>query len=233
VTVSIDLQARFVATLVQAAGTDHPGTGPGADRPRPRQQAAAADLVARWQEPHRRYHTLTHLIAVLDALEDLLAEPGGLPVPDPPVVRLAAWFHDAVHAGRPGQDEEASAVLADRVLTELGLPPGQVAAVARLVRMTSDHRPEPGDLAAEALADADLAVLAAPPRAYQEYATAVRREYAHVPQDAFRAGRAEVLRRLTAGEWIYHTVRGRALWETGARANVAAELERLRPRPPE
>ena len=51
----------------------------------------AEDLLARWSEPHRRYHDIEHLRDVLDAVDLLDAHAA-----DPMAVRLAAWFHDAV-----------------------------------------------------------------------------------------------------------------------------------------
>jgi len=211
-----DLEAGFVAQLT-------PAFDPAV---RQRQRGAATDLLVRWGEPHRRYHTVEHLVAVLDAL-DRLTSPGPHATPDEASVRLAAWFHDAVYAGRPGADEEASAALAEQVLSELGEPAARVAEVARLVRVTAAHAPEPGDAAAALLVDADLAVLGGPDAGYRAYADAVRQEYAQVPDLLFRAGRAQVLRRLTAAEQIYATAQGRLLWEATARANVAAEIARL------
>lgn len=181
-------------------------------------------LLDRWSEPHRHYHAVSHLRAVLDALDLLAGE-----VRSPTVVRLAAWFHDAVYEGRPGDDERASAGLADATLTELGLPPSDVAEVRRLVLLTATHDPSPGDDDGAALCDADLSVLGGTPADYQAYTEAVRRDYAHVPDDAFQAGRAAVLDRLLAHDPLFHTPTGRRLWQTAARRNITAELARLRP----
>lgn len=184
--------------------------------------AAGTDLLARWAQPHRRYHDLEHLGEVLDAVDGLADDAA-----DPAVVRLAAWFHDAVYDGRPGDDEEASAVLAERVLASLGVPADRAGRVAALVRMTAAHSPTDDDADAAVLSDADLAILAAPPERYARYAAAVRAEYAHVPDDAFRAGRAAVLRGLVVAPHLFRTAHGRAQWEHAARANVAAELATL------
>ncbi|RCG24063.1 metal-dependent phosphohydrolase [Sphaerisporangium album] len=197
--------------------------------------AVGAELVARWSEPHRRYHDLDHLRAVLAAIEPLafLAR-------DPAAVRLAAWFHDAVYEGRPGWDEERSAQLAQSRLARLlpipdeprrgragGLEEegGRVNAVVRLVRLTAGHDPAPGDRDGEVLCDADLAVLAGP--GYDAYARAVREEYRHVPDEAFRAGRARVLESLLAMPVLYRTEPARDLWESAARRNVRTELAAL------
>lgn len=183
-------------------------------------RAVGAELLARWAEPHRRYHTLDHLRAVLDAITPLAAL-----ADDPAAVRLAAWFHDAVYDGRPGLDEERSAQLAQAALPRCGVGPARVAETARLVRLTAAHSPEPGDANGSVLCDADLAVLAAP--GYPAYTRAIREEYAHVPDDLFRAGRGAVLRALLAQPRLYRTPRAHDLWEAAARANMTAELDGL------
>lgn len=195
----------------------------------PAADAVAAELLARWAEPHRRYHTRAHLHAVLAAIDPLAHLAA-----DPAAVRLAAWFHDAIYDGHPGRDEERSAQLARSALPRCGVPPGRVAETARLVRLTATHAPEPGDRNGEVLCDADLAILAAPPDAYAAYTAAVRAEYRHVPDDAFARGRAQVLRRLLEMPRLYRTPAARDRWEGPARANLAAELARLsRPAPPQ
>jgi predicted metal-dependent HD superfamily phosphohydrolase len=181
-------------------------------------------LLEAYAAPHRRYHGTRHLAEVLGHLETLLAAPEASGV-DRDAVVLAAWFHDAVYDGRP-DDEERSAALAEATLPSCAVPPPLVAEVARLVRLTRDHRPPPTDLAGGLLCDADLAILAAGPARYAEYTRDVRAEYAHVADDAFRAGRAEVLRALLDGP-LFHTTAARDAWEERARANVRAELDRL------
>lgn len=175
------------------------------------------DLLRRWSEPHRCYHDQRHLREVLDALDRLS--------PDVPLdVRLAAWFHDAVHDPQAADNEQRSADLA---ASALALVDGADAAeVARLVLLTATHDPSPGDRSGELLCDADLAILAAAPARYAVYAADVRTEYTHVSAADFARGRAQVLRRLVAPEQIYRTTVGGS-WERRARANVAAELARL------
>lgn len=77
------------------------------------------------------------------------------------------------------------------------------------------------------LCDADLAVLAGGPDAYAAYAAQVREEYGFVPDEAFRAGRAAVLRQLLALPRLFRTPYGAAEWEARARHNLATELELL------
>ena len=171
-------------------------------------------LLTAYAAEGRSYHDTRHLAEVLDRLEELDC--------DDLVVRLAAWFHDAVYDAAAG-DEERSAVWAERAL-----PPELAGEVARLVRVTAAHDPGPDDLAGQRLCDADLAILASPATRYEEYARDVRREYAAVPDADFALGRGAIIADLLARPRLFHSERAHAAWEEPARANLAAELERLR-----
>jgi predicted metal-dependent HD superfamily phosphohydrolase len=207
-----------VSDLIDAWREALPASAP------PRTAASVAeDLLVRWHEPHRRYHTVDHLVAVLHVIDDHAHR-----VVDPAAVRLAAWFHDAVYDPERVDNEEASALLAEATLPGLGVDPVQVCEVARLVRLTAGHDPMPGDRNGGLLTDADLAILAAPPDAYRSYTAAIRREYAHVPDGAFVAGRAAVLENLLSLRRLYHTAELRERWEEAARHNLSWELTGLR-----
>lgn len=185
----------------------------------PGQDALFLDLLDRWSEPHRHYHGRTHLLSILEAL-DLLSEPARVPR----TVLLAAWFHDAVYQGIPGQDEEESARLALDRLRGAGLPAADAGEVARLVLLTSHHRPDPGDKDGALLCDADLSVLGGDPAEYARYLAAVRLDYAHVPDADFATGRAAVVRRLLDLEPLFHGDRARDLWLDAAHRNLQGEL---------
>jgi predicted metal-dependent HD superfamily phosphohydrolase len=210
------LAAELVRQWVELLGRARPAAAPAA-------AAYGEQLARRWGEPQRRYHTLRHLDAVLRAVDALEQ---GSPA-DADAVRLAAWFHDAVYAPDRSGNEERSARLAERVLAELRLPPGAVGECARLVRLTVDHDPRPGDANGELLCDADLAVLGGSPPAYAAYAAAVREEFAFVPDPDFRTGRAAVLRQLLALPRLFRTPGGVEAYQERARANLTAELAEL------
>lgn len=178
-------------------------------------------LIASWSEPHRRYHSTAHLRDVLGRVEELSAWSD-----DPDAVRLAAWYHDAVYAGLP-DDEDRSARRAEQELSLLGVPPRLVDEVARLIRMTVGHDPAPGDRNAEVLSDADLAALALPAELYRRNTAAIRAEYSHIPAEVFRKGRSQVLMALLDSPGVFRTGPGRQRWEAAARDNLRAELAEL------
>ena len=187
--------------------------------------AAGGYLLGRWSEPQRQYHDVGHLNAVLDVVDRL----AGL-APHPDRVRLAAWMHDAVYDPRALGDanERDSAEFAAGLLATLGVPDDVAADVARLVGLTAGHATTDGDADGELLCDADLAILAGDDERYADYTAAIRREYAHVPDDAFRAGREQVLRALLELPSIYRLEPLRAAWEQKARANLTRELGELK-----
>jgi predicted metal-dependent HD superfamily phosphohydrolase len=181
-------------------------------------------LIAAWSEPHRRYHDLAHLAAVLGLIGQL-AEAAA----DPDAVRLAAWYHDVVYDPERIDNEQVSAARARAGLRGL-VTDERLDEVERLVLLTAGHDPEPGDANGAVLSDADLAVLAAPPEAYAAYASAVRLEYGHLSDEVFTGGRIAVLEHLLALPALYRTAAAQP-WTGTARANMTAELALLRSRP--
>ncbi len=178
-----------------------------------------ADLLARWSEPHRRYHDLSHLAHALVAL----AEVGGTSRPE----RLAIWFHDAVHTGRAGRDERDSAALAARLLATAGLAPAEISEVERLVLVTIEHAPAPADAAGARVSDADLAILGAPPEQYRASVAALRAELATEGSGDWPTVRLARVAALLAADPLFHTAPGRALWLDQARRNLLAEQRSL------
>jgi predicted metal-dependent HD superfamily phosphohydrolase len=199
-------------------GAGHDATSDAADD-------AVADLISRWSEPVRRYHTLDHLRFMLAVVDD-----SAVCATDINAVRLAAWLHDAIYDPAdlaPGSNERASADLAKTVLARLSVPAARIDEVARLILLTVDHRVALGDANGALLCDADLAILATDADHYRWYAEAIRAEYAQVPDDAFASGRSAVLAKLLDLDSIYHLAPHRDAWEARARANLSAELAAL------
>ena len=191
-------------------------------------------LLQAWEQPHRAYHHSGHLSQMLTDLDRLYAyrTQGSTPL----ALVLAAWFHDAVYEGAPGEDERRSEQLASTSLEPLvtaGLLTGhELQMVSLLVRATATHElPESADLPAgyepadiQFFLDADMAILAADSARYRRYLRGVRSEYSHFDDEAFRAGRMTFLRLILGRKRIFLSEEGLQLWEEPARANLQAEL---------
>jgi predicted metal-dependent HD superfamily phosphohydrolase len=209
----VDLEARWRALLAPFAPADAVA-------------AAGRSVLDRYREPHRHYHTVGHLEALVGTLFVDLAR-------NPRTVELAAFFHDAVYDPRApaGANERDSAALAEAVLAALGVPPAPVGEVTRLVMTTADHRVAPHDADGGVLNDADLSVLGAPEPAYAAYTAAVRAEYGWLDEASWREGRAQVVAGLLERPRLFATARGSRLWEAAAQTNLRAELRALTGRP--
>ena len=192
------------------------------DSPTSRTEWAA--IIGAWSEPHRRYHDLAHLAAVLGLVGALAGT-----ADDPDAVRLAAWYHDIAYDPERTDNEEVSAGRARAGLRGL-VPDDRVDEVERLVLLTAGHDPAPDDANGAVLCDADLAVLAGPPDAYAAYASAIREEYGHLSDEEFTAGRIAVLEHLLALPALYRTPEAARQWADRAAANLTAELTLLRRR---
>lgn len=178
-------------------------------------------LLARWREPHRRYHGISHLVSGLHALDELGA--GRLE-------RVAYWFHDAVHTNTTPDDEQASAQIAREWLAA-HLDASDVDEVVRLVLLTTHHQPQPGDEPGWRISDADLVALAAPAETYDANTEGIRVEIPGVTAQQWAERRASFLTDFLGRFSIYGTATGQQQWEQAARANLRRELDQLQAAP--
>jgi predicted metal-dependent HD superfamily phosphohydrolase len=176
------------------------------------------DLIAAYSAPRRHYHNLKHVEDCLDALADI----DDLSITDRDILIQAIWWHDVVYDATRSDNEELSAQLAEKYLQ-----PDLRQEVARLIRLTKSHQIEPGDRLGEILISIDLRILGAVPTLYDTYASAIRKEFAHIPDDAYRVGRAEVLRRFVARPVIYPDPVFAKQYDRQARENIAREIASL------
>ena len=84
-----------------------------------------------------------------------------------------------------------------------------------------------GDRLGAILVSIDLSILGADRPRYEAYAAAIRKEYAHVPDEAYRSGRSDVLRRFVARPVIYPDAAFAETYDRRARDNIDWELARL------
>jgi predicted metal-dependent HD superfamily phosphohydrolase len=181
-------------------------------------------LMKRHREKHRRYHTAVHVAWVIRHIEELVQVE---PVDHHDEIIAAAFYHDAIYEPAYPANERASARLARRDLASLGWSEERVERAAALIEATEHGAASAptGDTAI--LLDADLAILGADPATYANYVNEVRSEYRQVDDEAWRHGRAAVLRGFLDRPEIFSTPTGRARWESSARVNITGELDGL------
>ena len=184
--------------------------------------ALTANLAARYAEPHRQYHTVAHVEALLrhlDAHRTLARQPAH--------IEAAIWYHDVVYDTRRNDNETCSADIARFELMSIGWLGIDVERVAGMVEATRHHRVVDGDSDTLLFLDLDLSVLGAGASEYDAYRDAIRAEFSWVPGTDYRAGRAQVLRAFLERDAIYRTPELAARWEAPARSNLQRELAAL------
>lgn len=203
-------------------------------------KACCLALLRDWCQADRYHHDIHHLLDMLMRLDTLSSETS-----HPDYLRLACWFHgivfstsnQEVYTRNGGEDEIASAYLAQEKMQQLGMPEEAISAVQGLI-ISLKNRPhtqvttkETGafqaiDMDQVTLRDAHLGSLAVEPQKYKKYLAELRQEYSHIPLGHFLQGRIEIVRRLLARPQLFISPLA-AQWENVARQNLSAELERL------
>lgn len=187
----------------------------------PADEALLRDLVARYSEPHRKYHTMQHLEECFGKLEELRAL-----ARKPEEIELALWFHDAVYDTKRRDNEEKSAEWARSAVLEKGVAAPAGDRVYGLV-MATRHNAVPAGTDAQILVDVDLSILGATPDRFDEYEVQVRQEYSWVPGPLFRRERRKILEDFLKRPSLFQTAQFVAAYEARARGNLERSLEKL------
>jgi predicted metal-dependent HD superfamily phosphohydrolase len=179
------------------------------------------DLLQRYSEPQRHYHTLQHLsecLAQAPRVAALAERPGE--------VLIALWFHDAVYDIGHRDNEARSAVMASAAVRAAGGDDEAAQRVHDLV-MATEHHALPVTRDAQVLVDVDLSILGAAPIRFDEYQRQVRDEYRHVPELLFRSKRREVLEGFLQRPRIFNTEAYAGELEAQARSNLRRSIDQL------
>jgi predicted metal-dependent HD superfamily phosphohydrolase len=179
------------------------------------------DLVARYSEPHRKYHTMQHLEECFGKLGELRALARKLEE-----IELALWFHDAIYDTRRKDNEEKSAEWARSAVLAAGVAAPAGERVYELV-MATRHNAVPAGIDAQILVDVDLSILGASPDRFDEYEVQVRQEYSWVPGPLFRRERRKILEDFLKRRSLFQTAQFVAAYEARARDNLQRSIAKL------
>jgi predicted metal-dependent HD superfamily phosphohydrolase len=201
---------------------------------KPADRSVFEQLLARYAEPWRAYHTMQHVrdcLRHLDEAKHLSQRPAE--------IELALWFHDAVYESSPAQsagelydtqrsdNEELSARWAYQHALDQNLPEAVALRVHDLILATKHDAPLLNPEAA-LLADIDLVILGQPAPDFDLYEVRIRREYSWMPESDFCKGRAKILEGFLRRDSIYRTGHLRDRYERQARLNLERSLLKLR-----
>lgn len=171
-------------------------------------------LMARYGEPHRKYHTLQHLqecLAHFDAVQGVL--------PASAEVAAALWFHDAIYDVKRSDNEARSAGWARQAALQAGVAQPVADRLHALV-MATRHAAVPVAGDEQLLVDIDLAILGADPVRFAEYERQIRDEYGHVPGWLFKRKRRAILQAFLDRPRLFSTPHFHQALEEAARRNL-------------
>jgi predicted metal-dependent HD superfamily phosphohydrolase len=179
------------------------------------------NLVRQYSEPHRAYHTLSHIEHCLAELEQVRQL-----VTNPEAIELAIWFHDVIYDTEVGNNEERSADFAIEVMKKALLPDDFVRLVTHLILVTK-HSLIVDDFDGQLIMDIDLAIFGQPENIFVKYEKQIRQEYDWVFEEQFVAGRSAILKSFLERQRIYLTDFFHDKYETQARRNIIQSLAYL------
>lgn len=177
-------------------------------------------LIAAYNEPHRRYHTLNHIEHMLDELAASRAHDVG----DYQKIALAIWYHDAVYEPLSASNERQSAEWAKQFLMQHDRS-SLAGDIFELVMSTASHQATTKDAAG--LIDIDLSILGSSPERFSEFERQVREEYSIVPTIIYRIKRKAILQKFLQQNVLYKTDFFRDRYEVQARKNLSLLIESL------
>jgi predicted metal-dependent HD superfamily phosphohydrolase len=189
--------------------------------------AAGEEVYARlaelYGEPHRHYHTLTHIRHCLSQF-DLAAAL----MDDPDAVEMALWFHDAIYVPGALDNEWQSAELF-RKWSEGCADPAFRRRVGDLIMVTT-HREPPGRRDERFIVDIDLSSFGLPWEAFERDGRLIRAESAGIADDRYYPGHLRFLLALQGRPTFFFTDFFQQRYEQMACENIGRIIAELRAR---
>ena len=185
-------------------------------------------IVVLWQEIEknytskgRYYHNLQHIDSIfkeLKAVENVIN--------DIEVLALSVFYHDVIYQSTAKDNEEKSAKLAIKRLTQIGYNSEKINKISEQIIATKSHKISV-DLDTNFLLDADLSILGKDWDDYEIYIKQIRKEYSIYPDFFYKPGRKKVLEHFLKFPQIFKTEFFIEKYETQARHNLKREIELL------
>jgi predicted metal-dependent HD superfamily phosphohydrolase len=188
-----------------------------------------ADLSTIYNQSHRKYHNINHIMFSLAELEKY-KKFNDLTESDLQILEWAIWYHDAVYNPYSSTNEEASADLLGASVLQyrehVVVTHVQRAQIA--IAATKHHTITQNvynDLLTQVMLDIDLAGLGSRPHIYAKNSLDIRDEYFNTTDREFLKGRQSFLTTMLMRADIYYTQHFRSLYASAAQRNMTKELE--------
>lgn len=191
------------------------------------------NLMIRYNETHRFYHTQIHIFNCFVELNKFMVETKA-PTDHALLVSWALFYHDAVY-NVPGKSAGSNEVDSAKMFFNqpgTNFKTNMKETVAEAIVATTSHTVDTNNLnsrraVAAITCDIDLSILGKEPAVYLEYVDHTRQEWAFVTDEQWVIGRRRFLGGMLERRRIFHTQYFADLYAVQARHNMQAELDML------
>jgi predicted metal-dependent HD superfamily phosphohydrolase len=142
-------------------------------------------------------------------------------------VLFAIFFHDVIYNTLKTDNEEKSAVFAQKYLSLMSFPKDRIDKIAAYIIATKTHQNPTQDSDLSYFLDFDLTILGSESSRYQAYTQQIRKEYSIYPDFMYKPGRKKVLVHFLEKPTIFKTEIFQELLEEKAKENLRWELDML------
>lgn len=178
-----------------------------------------AEITHQYSEKGRYYHTLNHLDYLLSQLLEIKEE-----ICQWETILFTLYYHDIVYDPSQTNNEEQSAVIAEKRLRQITVPQDITEICKQQIIATQFHTSSDNS-DTNYFTDADLSILGQPWHVYRQYAEDVRKEYGLYTDSIYYQGRKQVLQRFLSMDRIFKTDHFFNAFEVTARENLRKEID--------
>lgn len=177
--------------------------------------------------PERAHHSWFHIVDCINKLYEIKSQISNEEFVS---IFLAFLFHDSVYDPKSHwwQNEKNSAILAEKIMTELWITNINIEQIKELIELTAKHLVEWNNSIGKYMVDIDLSILWESWNKYDTYKNAIRREYSCYSDKEYKAGRIQFLEWMIMKRPIFQTKYFYEKYENLARCNMAKELLMLK-----
>ena len=181
-------------------------------------------LVACYQQKHRRYHNATHIVSCLTLLDQHYSK-----AKYPAEVEIALWFHDAIYKTLSSKNEKRSAQWLETFLKAYHCADDRIERCKAYVLATQSHQPT-SHYDSKLFLDIDLAILGAEPQRFSEYDQQIYDEYRWVSDSRYWRKRYKILNTFLERETLYFTPSFQEQFEEQAKTNLKNKVKDIKDR---
>ncbi len=179
------------------------------------------EIKTNYTKSNRHYHNLQHLGDLLGQLTNVKDR-----IDNWKVILFTVYYHDIIYKSTKKDNEEKSAELASKRMTEIGVDENDIKMCFEQIIATKTHIKHPNS-DTNFFTDADLSILGQGPDTYKTYCENIRKEYSIYPNFLYNKGRKKVINHFLSMKKIFKTEEFFTKFEEQAKLNLQQELKSL------